>query len=294
MMDFPARIVALSARILPRGRAEWASAMSAELSQLAEGPARWVFALECVRASLSAPAPPGRGAPGKVVSATFIAGIVGCVGTWMYVLQTWPHASREIAPATIAQFLPMVAIYLWLAIRPPEALVARGDAVRRGVGSGFLLFIVITILSPILDQVIRSADPDTLVVLLEMPAVIGTFGYIGYRLARDEGSFGAGLISAFWAGTVCSILAYNADLVTLLGRFDLEGHFQGVGGDRTLVLADPDAWLSKHVGDHLNSTMLSLRAFPILALALGAIGAGVGRFANRRAQTPPRGGVIVV
>ena len=279
MIDIPARIVAGATHLLPRGRGEWGAAMAAELSHIVDGPARWVFALECLRGALIAPAPRGERQP--AVTTLFLLGVAGCVASWIYITRTWPHAGAAVTPVTIAQFVATLTLYAWLAIRPPNALIRHGDAARSGANAGFVLFFVITVVSPILDAIIRTRDPDTFVLILEVPAVVGTFALLGYFSARDERSFGSGLTAAFWAGMVCSILSYNADLITLLGQFDLEGHYRGIGGDRTLVLANPEAFLSKHVGDHLNATMLSLRGFPMLALGMGALGAGMARLRDR-------------
>lgn len=38
-----------------------------------------------------------------------------------------------------------------------------------------------------------------------------------------------------------------------------------------------DAFLSKHIGGHLASSMEGLRMLPVLALIVGSIGAAVGR-----------------
>ena len=45
-----------------------------------------------------------------------------------YVLTTWPHAAGEISGVTAAWFVAALAAYLWIALRPPNALVAHGDA----------------------------------------------------------------------------------------------------------------------------------------------------------------------
>lgn len=292
MIDVPARIVSASALLLPRGRADWAAAMSAELSQVAEGPARWLFALECVRATLVAPLPPGE-ARYPAITAIFLAGTVGCIATWVYIVRAWPHAESAIAPASVSQFVLMLALYVWLAVRPPRLFTHHADAPRQGAHAGILLFFVITVLSPVLDAMIRTDDPDALVFLLEYPAVVGTFGFLGYQAARSDRAFGAGFTAAFWAGMVCSILSYNADLIMLLSERDLERHFRGLGGDRSLVLTNPGYFMSKHVGDHLNSTMLALRGFPILALFMGALGASLARIRDRRSGPVDRQIIVV-
>ena len=85
----------------------------------------------------------------------------------------------------------------------------------------------------------------------------------------------AGVTASLWVGLVCSILAFNADLFAILGGFQLDVHMRNVMSDYYTALT-PDAFMSKHIGGHLASSMAGLRTLPLLAVAIGIIGAGLG------------------
>lgn len=54
-LDVPGLLLASSVRALPQARMDWGAAMSAELAQVRGTPARWRFALGCVRVALFSP-----------------------------------------------------------------------------------------------------------------------------------------------------------------------------------------------------------------------------------------------
>ncbi len=275
MRDFPARIVAGAARLLPRDRREWGDAMEAELAQVREGPARWQFALGCARAALFAPHPRGNRTPGTTVTATFLTGIAGCIATTAYVLTTWPHAAADIPRGASSWFAGCLAAYLWIALRPPRALVAHEGALRRGVAVGFALALVTAVGRSAIDAAVSPENDDVIVGVFLTVTVVGTLATTAFAAARSERSFGAGLTASLWVGLVCSMLAFNADLVAILMGFNLEAHIRHVMPDHTAVT--PDAFLSKHIGGHLAASMEELRALPVLALIFGSIGAAIGR-----------------
>ena len=283
MRDLPAKVVAVAARLLHGDRREWGAAMRAELALLREGAARWRFALGCTWAVLIAPHHPSAGVPAVAITLTFLAGVAGCIAATAYVLTTWPHAAGDISRGTSAWFAASLAAYLWIALRPPSALVAHRDAARRGAAVGFALFLVTAVGRSAIDATVPP-DGDTIVGLFLTVTVVGTLVTMAFAAARAERSFGAGVTASLWVGLVCSILAFNADLLALLVRFNLDVHMRhAMPDDYTAVT--PDAFMSKHIGGHLASSMAGLRTLPLLALVFGSIGAAIGR---RRRAAPDR------
>jgi hypothetical protein len=282
--DLPARIVAIATRALHRDRREWAMAMSAELAQVQAPSARWKFALGCARAALVAPQLPSGDGRSRVATVTFLLGVAGCIATTFVVLRTWPHAAGDISRGLAVWFAGSLIVYLWIALRPPRALIAHRDAVRRGVALGFALFFVTAVGKSVIDRVVPPSNSDGILGIFLMVTVVGSLVTTGFAVARTERSFGAGVAATAWIGLVCSILAFNADLLEMLSGVSLDLHMRHSMGDYYGALT-PDAFMRKHIGGHLASTMEGLRTLPLLAVIFGSIGAAVGR---NRSQPSPR------
>ncbi len=276
MRDLPAKVVGVAARLLHGDRRDWGGAMAAELAQLREGPARWRFALGCTWAVLIAPHHPNAGVPGVAITVTFLAGVAGCIAATAYVLTTWPHAAGDISRGTSAWFAASLTAYLWIALRPPHALVAHRDAARRGAAVGFVLFVVAGIGRSAIDAAMSVSDGDVIVGTFLTVTVVGTLSTTAFAVARAERSFGAGVTASLWVGLVCSILAFNGSLLAILAGFNLDAHMRHAMPDYYTAFT-PDAFLSKHIGGHLASSMEGLRTLPLLALIFGSIGAAIGR-----------------
>lgn len=274
MSDLPSQIVAGATRLLHRDRREWGAAMAAELAAIRDGPARWRFALSCARAALFAPLPPDARAPGVAVTVMFVAGIAGCLAATAYVLTTWPHAAGDISRATSVWFAASLVAYLWIALRPPGALVAHPEAARRGVAVGFALFLVGGAGRTVIDAALPP-DGDLAIGLFLTVTVVGTLTTTAFLVARRERSLGAGVTASLWVGLVCSMLAFNADLLAILTGFSLEAHMRH--SMPAYAAITPDAFMSRHIGGHLAASMDGLRTLPVLALILGAVAAAIGR-----------------
>ena len=210
MRDLPAKVVELVSRLLRGDRRDWGAAMTAELAQLSDGPARWRFAVGCAWAVLIAPAHPGAYAPGVAIRVTFVAGVVGCIAATAYAVTTWPHAAGEISGVTAAWFVAALAAYLWIALRPPNALVAHGDAARRGATVGIVLFLVGAIGRSVIDAFVPP-DGDLAIGVFLTVSVGGTLLATAFAMSRARQSFGAGVTASLWVALVCSILAFNVD-----------------------------------------------------------------------------------
>lgn len=278
MRDAPAHVVAVATRLLHGDRREWGVAMTAELAQLREGPARWRFALGCARAALLAPPRPNGHAPGVAVTVTFLVGVAGCIAATAFVLTTWPHAADDISRGLAVWFAASLTVYLWLALRPPHVLVAHRDAARRGAAIGFGLFVVAEVGRSVIDAVVPP-DGDVTVGVFLTVTVVGTLVATAWASARPDRSFGAGVTASLWVGLVCSILAFNGDLLAILIGFNLDAHMRHTMPDYYRAVT-PETFMSKHIGEHLASSMEGLRTLPLLALMFGSIGAAIGRRAR--------------
>ncbi len=276
MNDLPAHIVAIAARALQRDRREWSAAMTAELAQLHARADRWTFALGCARAALVAPRHPDSDEPGLAVRLTFLAGVAGCIAATTVVLTTWPHAASDISSGLAAWFAASLFVYLWIALRPPRALIMRRDAVRRGVAFGFALFLVTAIGKSAIDRLVPPSNDDGILGIFLIVTVVGTIAMTGFAAARAGRSFSAGVVATVWVGLVCSILAFNADLLEILMGFNLDVHMRHVMPDYYSAFT-PEAFMRKHIGGHLASAMEALRTLPLLALVIGSVGAAIGR-----------------
>jgi|SRR5687768_9662672 len=193
-------------------------AMSAELAQVQAPSARWKFALGCARAALVAPQLPSGDGRSRVATVTFLLGVAGCIATTFVVLRTWPHAAGDISRGLAVWFAGSLIVYLWIALRPPRALIAHRDAVRRGVALGFALFFVTAVGKSVIDRVVPPSNSDGILGIFLMVTVVGSLVTTGFAVARTERSFGAGVAATAWIGLVCSILAFNADLLEMLSR----------------------------------------------------------------------------
>ncbi len=127
-----------------------------------------------------------------------------------------------------------------------------------------------------IDAAVPPSDDDAIVGLFLTVTVVGTLSTTAFAAARAEQSFGAGVTASLWVGLVCSILAFNADVLAILVGFNLDAHMRQVMPGYYTALS-PDAFLSQHIGGHLASAMEGLRTLPLLALICGSIGAAVGR-----------------
>ncbi|MDQ3080816.1 MAG: hypothetical protein M3R07_01220 [Gemmatimonadota bacterium] len=275
MRDLPAKVVELVSRLLRGDRREWGAAMTAELAHLSDGPARWRFAVGCAWAALIAPAHPGAHTPGAAIRVTFVAGVVGCIAATAYVVTTWPHAAGEISGVTAAWFVAALAAYLWIALRPPNALVAHGDAARRGATVGIVLFLVGAIGRSVIDAFVPP-DGDLAIGVFLTVSVGGTLLATAFVMSRTRQSFGAGVTASLWVALVCSMLAFNADLLAILSGFNLDAHMRHSMPDYYTVVT-PYAFMSRHIGEHLATSMDGLRTLPLLALIIGSMGAALGR-----------------
>ena len=150
---------------------------------------------------------------------------------------------------------------------------------------GLALFLVGAVGRSVIDAVVPPSNDDVIIGLFLTVTVVGTLATTGYVASRAPRSLGAGITAAFWAGLVCSILAFNADLLAILVGFNLDAHMRHSMPDYYTVVT-PAAFLSKHIGEHLATAMEALRTLPLLAVVLGFIGAAIGTRRPARTSDP--------
>jgi hypothetical protein len=122
-----------------------------------------------------------------------------------------------------------------------------------------------------IDAVVPYTNDDITLGVFLVITVGGVVLATSFQSARAEASIAAGLTSAFWVGLVCSIVAFNADVLTLLAGFNLDKHIQHITGANGVV--PPDVFMHQHIGDHLASCMNALGRIPLMTLVVGSIGA---------------------
>lgn len=271
-MDLAPRIVAAAARLLPNERHEWGTAMIAELAHVEGAHSRLRFALGCMRASLVAswPAP----APSKKITATMLAGVAACVAIMAYALTRYPIAAAELSGSGTTKFALLMLGYVWIALLPPRTLTASRRAMRIGSLSGIALAAFVAPTTWAIESLAPRIVAEPMGPVLVLLATTGTFVTCSVRLAASERSFRAGLNAALWVGTVSAPLAFSVDMLGTISGFNFQGHLFEMKPGAAPELSQ---FLSKHMGEHLATSMRSLVSLPIFAAALGALGAAVGK-----------------
>ena len=105
-----------------------------------------------------------------------------------------------------------------------------------------------------------------------MALMFCTFSVIGAVVAARERSLPTGVVVALWAALITALLGFSVDLLATLQGWNFAGHMREYRGP----VPELDYFLTKHIAEHLSTSMRNLAAFPALALFLGAIGAAVG------------------
>jgi hypothetical protein len=155
------------------------------------------------------------------------------------------------------------------------------SAARRGVKAGLVLFVVTAVGRGVIDAQSLLPDDDLVVGVFLVPTVVGAIAFAAFTAARADRSFVAGVVSAFWVGLVCSILAFNADMVTTLVGFNHEAHVLGTMPKHAGISVD--SFLDLHIGDHLAASMQAVKNLPVIAVLLGSIASAIGRVGRAHA-----------
>lgn len=262
--DRAARLLSLAVGGLPPGRADWGSAMCAELSGVRGGRARWSFALGCARTAVSMRARAAvtahdRGGD-RVRISTLIA-IGAAVALALYGLARYP--GLRSGPGTwlsAAAFLLIVAVYAAVALTLSRgttrgASIARGYGVVGGlvVGGGWML---------ILAPLSKTFFIVPLGVALLAPVAIGV---LAERSARAPGT---GREAALWSGLVGGLLVF---IVTATLTYSDDGRPYDRQLLRDFHSSGSHDLVAYAVSDALGGALSMLLIIPVVALALGSL-----------------------
>jgi hypothetical protein len=266
--DRPARLLALAVQALPSAQAEWGAAMRAELGAARGAGARWSFAGGCaraalasrVRASIFAPQRGGRGARSLVLAAIVAVLALGLFGAARY-----PSLRAGTAGwAAVATFVAILALYAAGALSLTRGSTRDADAVRRsGVGGGVLIG------AAWLAIVMPGAFPKALVGLPLAASLLVPAG-VAAVVARSTGHARAGADAALWSGLVGSLLAFA---VWVSATYASDGRPYDAQLLRDFRHSGAHDLAAYAVGDTLGGAIGLLVVVPLVALALGSLGA---------------------
>ncbi len=266
--DGPSTLLRRTVEMLPTDRSEWGDAMCAELAQVQRRAARWSFSLGCaqtvlslrVRANLARPTREGTGLRAVVLLAAAAA-----LGLGAYGLVRYPDLrSGPAAWASICGFVLLVLGYGAAAlVLSPGATRGARAARRFGLAGG---------LAVAGAWLVILAPGDAFKGLVLLPLAIALLGpaAVAVLAARSTRDASAALGAALWSGLVGGLLVFTlwvtAAYVRAGGPYDaqLVRDFHRSGSHDLAAYA---------VGDDLGAGLSMLVLVPLLALALGSLGA---------------------
>jgi hypothetical protein len=274
--DRPAALLALAVRGLPPEHCEWGVAMSAELAVLRGRRARWAFAAGCTRAAMvvrlrAGIAGPGRGGHG--VRAFVLSAIGAVLALGAYGAERYPALRAGPAGwAAIAAFAALLLLYAAVALAltrgvSPQARLARRSGLAGGLAVGVAWLAI----------VMPGAFSKNLVALpllaaLLVPAVVAVL------VGRSARRFRTGAEAALWSGMVGALLAF---IVWVPATYADDGRPYDPQLLRDYRHSGAHDLAAYAVGDTLGSAIGLLVIVPVVALALGSLGARLAAPAER-------------
>jgi hypothetical protein len=231
-------VLAAAVRLLPADRAQWGTAMVAELSHLQGRSNRRRFVAGCLRAVLLAPR--GQDAPSRALVGVVVSAAIGCVGLVAYGLVHYPglRTGPGVWVATAA-FLAAIVAYLLTAVvvvgrltEPcrrvlPLALIGGpavavlwwlvGVAATSSWVSGVLPVVLIPLASLVLGGAAawrgRSAAAGRQVALLAalLAGLLLFLGWVGAAVLTGGQPYDPGLVRDFHASGAPDLATYAVD-----------------------------------------------------------------------------------
>jgi hypothetical protein len=254
--DPAAALVRLAARRMGSERADWGQAMLAELEHVPGRLARWRFAAGCARVALAPPLPPGRGQRARRIAAPLAA---LALGAGIYAL------GPQIRWFAVALTL-LLAGCGWLAATGPAP--RGGIALRIAVAVG-ATGCVAAVLYGAYRYPEATADPSHVYSLALALLLTGYVAAAAFLAAPRSGP-----LTGLWCGLLFGLVAFDVGMAAIYASpssfftaGDLE-YFHKSG------LPDTATWV---VSDNLGAGIFLLAALPLIATALGALGAGARR-----------------
>jgi hypothetical protein len=271
--DRAGTVLAYAVRGLPAERAEWGSAMCAELAGVRGAAARWAFSLGCARAaitmrmrcSLTAPGRDGRGLRSSLLVALATAVTLACYG-----LVRYPALRSDRGTwVAVALFLILMAAYAVAALALSRGATARAVAARRfglagGLCVGAAWLMVVTPVGP--AAVEKDLVFVPLTVALLAPAVTAA---LAGRASRDAR---AGTAAGLWSGLVGGLLLFIIWVTTTYVRDGRPYDAQMLRDFHASGSRDLAAYA---VSDNLGAALGLLLIVPVVALALGSLAGGI-------------------
>ena len=261
-----AGLLARAVRGLPDERAEWGTAMCAELARVTGRPARWAFALGCARAAAvlrmrAGVMDPDRG--GNAARGVVLAGTGAALGLSLYGLERYPAllSGAGVWPS-IAAAAAILLGYAVAALSLTRGAAAPAVSARRhGIAGGAAIGLAW------LAVVLPGAFPKALVAAPLAAALLVPAG-MALIVGRSTGDARAATDAALWSGLAGALLAF---VVWVAATYASDGRpydaqllrdFRRSGGHDLAAYA---------VSDTLGAALGLLVLVPVVALALGSL-----------------------
>jgi hypothetical protein len=268
--DGPAAVLAQAVRGLPAERADWGSAMCAELAGVEGRRARWSFGLGCARAAMamrmrSSITTPDRG--GNVLRGSLLLALAIAVALAFYGLACYPALRSGVgAWAALVLFLLLAFGYAATALALSRGTTPRAVAARRyGLAGGLCVgaaWLMVVAPSRIQQDLVFAP----LAAALLGPAVAAALA------GRSSGDARAGRAAAVWSGLVGALLAF---IIWVTATYVREGRPYDAQMLRDFHASGSRDLAAYAVGDNLGAALGLLLFVPVVALALGSLSARV-------------------
>jgi len=270
--DPASRALALAIRGLPADRADWGNAMLAELGEVHDARARWRFSLGCIRTTTALRVRAtvfARNRGGDGVRAVVLGAVVAALVLAGYGLIHYPGLrTGGMSWASVGFLLALLLGYAGSALSLSRGTTVQASTARRNglvgglaVGSAWLV-----VLAP--TSLLKAWVFVPLLVALLGPASVAVVTGLTSRDAR------AARAAALWSGLVGGLLVFVIWVTATYVR-------DGRPYDRQLVRdfhqSHAHDLATYAVSDNLGAALGLLLIIPLVALALGSLGAYFAR-----------------
>jgi hypothetical protein len=266
--DGASRLLTLAVRELPATRSDWGAAMLAELTEVRGRAARWSFSLGCSRAAVSLrlrASLTGVTRDGMSVRALVLAAIASALCLGAYGLVRYPALRSGPADwASVCFFVLLLLGYAGAALMLSQGGTRQARAARRYgllgglvVGGAWLLIL---------------APGDAFKALVALPLAVALLGPASVALlaARANRDAKAATGAALWSGLVGGLLVFIVWVTVTYARAGRPYDAQLLRDFHASGSHDLAAYA---VADDLGAGLVMLMIVPLLALALGSLGA---------------------
>jgi hypothetical protein len=276
--DGAAALLARAVRGLSAERAQWGSAMCAELAGVQGARARWSFSLGCARTALalrmrSSICAPNRGGGG--LRSSLLVALVATAALGFSAPVRYPALRSSPGTWVAAAFFSLLVLgYGVVALVLSRGTAARAVAARRygfagGLCVGAAWLMVVAPVAP-------SRIQHDLVFVPLAAALLGP-GLVAALAGRSSRDARAATAAAVWCGLVGGLLAFIVWMTTTYAR---DGRPYDAQMMRDFHASGSRDLAAYAVGDNLGAALGMLVIIPVVALALGSL---TGRVTAARA-----------